>query len=43
LYYTVSGIITPTGGHPVHRSREDVEAGNKLIIKSGASSWLILR
>ena len=23
LYYTVSGIITPIGGHPVHRLRED--------------------
>ena len=23
LYYTVSGIITPVGGHPMHRLRED--------------------
>ena len=23
LYYTASGIITPIGGRPVHRSRED--------------------
>ena len=23
LYYTVSGIITPIGGRPVHRLRED--------------------
>ena len=23
LYYTVSGIITPIGGRPVHRMRED--------------------
>jgi len=23
LYYTASGIITPTGGRPVHRLRED--------------------
>jgi len=22
LYYTASGIITPVGGHPVHRLRE---------------------
>ena len=22
LYYTASGIITPTGGRPVHRLRE---------------------
>ena len=24
LYYTVSGIITPIGGRPVHRLREDM-------------------
>ena len=23
LYYTASGIITPVGGRPVHRFRED--------------------
>jgi len=23
LYYTVTGIITPIGGRPVHRLRED--------------------
>jgi len=23
LYYTASGIITPLGGRPVHRLRED--------------------
>ena len=23
MYYTASGIITPIGGHPVHRLRED--------------------
>ena len=23
LYYTASGIITPVGGHPLHRLRED--------------------
>jgi len=23
LYYTEYGIITPVGGHPVHRLRED--------------------
>jgi len=38
LYYTASGIITPVGGRPVHRLREDwcskhVKAYNKLIIK----------
>ena len=26
LYYTASGIITPVGGRPVHRLREDWEA-----------------
>ena len=25
LYYTTSGIITPIGGRPVHRLREDSE------------------
>ena len=24
LYYTASGIITPVGGRPVHRLREDL-------------------
>ena len=24
LYYTVSGIVTPIGGRPVHRLREDL-------------------
>jgi len=23
LYYTASGIVTPVGGRPVHRLRED--------------------
>ena len=35
LYYTVSGIITPIGGRPVHRLRED-------SLKFSASSWLLL-
>jgi len=26
LYYTVSGIITPIGGRPMHRLREDFSA-----------------
>ena len=26
LYYTVSGIITPIGGRPVHRLREEIFA-----------------
>jgi len=25
LYYTASGIITPVGGRPVHRLREDLQ------------------
>ena len=32
LYYTASGIITPVGGRPVHRLREDARSAN---IKSG--------
>jgi len=31
LYYTVSGIITPVGGRPVHRLRE--ESSLHLILK----------
>ena len=27
LYYTASGTITPVGGRPVHRLREDVCTG----------------
>jgi len=27
LYYTASGIITPVGGRPVHRLREDLCKG----------------
>ena len=27
LYYTASGIITPVGGRPVHRLREDLCTG----------------
>ena len=36
LYYTASGIITPVGGHPVHRLREEKQ-------KFCASSWLITK
>jgi len=43
LYYTVSGIITPIGGRPVHMCSKHVEARNKLIKKISASSWLIFR
>ena len=31
LYYTVSGIITPIGGHPVHRLREDCQSVHGTI------------
>ena len=27
LYYTASGIVTPVGGHPVRRLREDLCTG----------------
>jgi len=36
LYYTASGIITPIGGHPVQRLREEKQ-------KFYASSWLITK
>jgi len=31
LYYTASGIITPVGGRPVHRLREDLCTGRPPI------------
>ena len=31
LYYTTSGIITPVGGRPVHRLREDFESDGHLL------------
>ena len=44
LYYTASGTITPVGGRPVRRLREDhVEAFNKYKTSFCASSWLITR
>ena len=30
LYYTASGIITPVGGRPVHRMREDCAPDGRL-------------
>ena len=30
LYYTTSGIITPVGGRPVHRLREDCARDDHL-------------
>jgi len=30
LYYTASGIITPVGGRPVHRLREDSSSSLNL-------------
>jgi len=34
LYYTVSGIITPIGGCPVHRLREDWIPSSPLSISN---------
>ena len=31
LYYTASGIITPIGGRPVHRLRDDSQHGQQNI------------
>ena len=31
LYYTASGIITPVGGRPVHRLREDCTKSSFII------------
>ena len=35
LYYTVSGIITPIGGRPVHRLREDSSEESSLNLCTG--------
>jgi hypothetical protein len=32
LYYTASGIITPVGGRPVHRLREDCARDGHLQV-----------
>jgi len=32
LYYTASGIITPVGGRPVHRLREDCALDGHLQV-----------
>ena len=32
LYYTASGIITPVGGRPVHRLREDYARDGQLQV-----------
>jgi len=32
LYYTASGVVTPVGGRPVHRLRED-----SLSLRTGLS------
>jgi len=31
LYYTASGIITPLGGRPVHRLREDIKKKKQFV------------
>ena len=38
LYYTASGIITPIGGRPVHRLREDSLNPNFIISLFEAST-----
>jgi len=40
LYYTASGIITPVGGHPMHRLREDFSYYETRFC---ALSWLITK
>jgi len=35
LYYTASGIITPVGGRPVHRLREDFSFESSLNLHTG--------
>ena len=35
LYYTASGIITPIGGLPVHRLREDKNINSSLNLYKG--------
>jgi len=32
MYYTASGIITPVGGRPVHRLREDSPPDDEHIV-----------
>ena len=32
LYYTTAGIVTPVGGHPVHRLREDCAPDGHLQV-----------
>jgi len=40
LYYTASGIITPVGGRPVHRLREDCIADGCILCS--LASWFVL-
>jgi len=44
LYYTASGIITPVGGRPVHRLREDLlhqifRDGRKPVVQFGGKMY----
>jgi len=32
LYYTASGIVTPVGGRPVHRLREESSPDDEHIV-----------
>ena len=41
LYYTASGIITPVGGRPVHRLREDYMFRALLCSSSGGQNCII--
>ena len=43
LYYTASGIVTPVGGRPVHRLREDYCALSWLITKIDRLCGLVVR
>ena len=45
LYYTASGIITPVGGHPMHRLREDwfSEPGYQVINQRVSSVLQVAR
>ena len=44
LYYTASGIITPVGGRPVHRLREDSHPDNdNNVDKDFPHKWRLQR
>jgi len=41
LYYAASGIITPVGGRPVHRLREDLCTGTATSTCDGTRRCII--